>query len=114
MCKIYRQCFERLCTARLPELTNALPQPATSHTYGRSPVCVRLCKVRLLECQLYEYKSQIGQYQQMHGVIEQQFKKNEKQLKDLKKMNKQKESELSNMNLMLRGRPSLRNSLTRT
>lgn len=27
-------------------------------------------KVRQLEYQLYEYKSQIGTYEQMHGVIE--------------------------------------------
>ena len=36
----------RMCLVKSPLEVNPLPHPATSHTYGRSPVWVRLCFVK--------------------------------------------------------------------
>ena len=68
-------------------------------------------KIQRLEEQVVEYRGQLNNYDVMQGVIEGQFKKNEKQLKDLKKINKAKQNELEEMNMVLRGRTSLRGSM---
>ena len=55
-------------------------------------------KIQRLEDQVIDYKERMAAHENMQCVFEQQFEKNEKQLRDLKKINKDKQDELEQKN----------------